>query len=581
MPARALWGSLLAACAVVLIAVSWAEYFTPIASQGFWIALQPAGAEAVVTRVAPEARTGVKPGDTILLSQMTMSERLRLRMSHSPAGWTMTIPVMRDGREMLMQAQSVFRVRPTSLTQEYVVFSTTSTIAIAILGLVAWRRPSIATVALLFYGAGTMTSGGIAALFSWLPDPAYGVAGVIISLFGELPNLALLVFITRFPELPQSAAGRLRMHVGDGIFIFFAVVSVLEGIYEPVLYRSWTFFDVWATAGTVLVVLAFAVFAYLDASGNDRRRIGWVIAGFVVSIIASSAFNIFLTTSGNLVGWSFILDSVLALALPVALAYAVLRHRVIDLGFAINRTVVYAAIVGIVIALVGVVDWLVSKLIGEQRLAGAVEALLTIAIGFALTFIHRWVERVVDRIVFRQRHIAEKQIACRIDALDFSESERAVDEALVHDVSAILRISSAAVFRRLDSSAAFVRTASLAWPVGTLESADGDALLVRTMRVVERPVFLDDVAIALPDAPTGRDRPAFAIPIVTQHELLGFVLYGNHEDGSSPDPDEIALLHRLARAAGAAYGTVEARRWRERATVLERSLLTQAPSLTP
>lgn len=66
----------------------------------------------------------------------------------------------------------------------------------------------------------------------------------------------------------------------------------------------------------------------------------------------------------------------------------------------------------------------------------------------------------------------------------------------------------------------------------------------------------------------------------TGHELLGFVLYGKHDDGSSPDPDEITLLQRLAHAAGIAYGNVESRRWRERATTLERALLSQPPSLS-
>jgi hypothetical protein len=574
---KMLLGPLLAVCALALIALTWAEYFAPSVDYRFGISVRAAGNEEVIVRIAPYARTDARVGDTILLSAMTMSQRLRLRMGISPDGWTIALPLMRDGQPIAAHASSAHWVRTPEYTQEFFEFAIVNTIAIAILGLVAWRKPSLATAALLFYGAGGMTTGGIAGLVSWLPDPAYGLACIVISLLSIGPTLALIIFITRFPELPQTARARLRMHIGDGVFAFGIVLSLLETIFEPYLYRSWTVVDVLVLIVTALVVLAFAVLAYVDASGNDRRRVGWVIAGFAVSVLASSSINVVLSLTGSLLSWIIPLSSVLNLALPIALAYAVLRHRVIDLGFAINRTVVYAAIIGIVIALVGLVDWFTAKLIGEQRLAGAVEALLTIAIGFALTFIHRWVERIVDRIVFRQRHLAEKQIACRIDALDFSESEAVVDEALVDDVSSILRISSAAVFRRVDAGSTFVRTASNAWDAGTMDSSGNDALLVRTMRASERPVFLDDVAITLPDAPLGSQRPAFAIPIVTQHELLGFVLYGNHDDGSTPDPDETALLHRLAHAAGAAYGNVEARRWRERATTLERSLLAQAP----
>jgi hypothetical protein len=149
-----------------------------------------------------------------------------------------------------------------------------------------------------------------------------------------------------------------------------------------------------------------------------------------------------------------------------------------------------------------------------------VEALLTIAIGFALTFIHRWVERLVDRVIFRKRHLAEKRIEYRIEALGFSESESAVDEALSRDAPEILAFASAAVFRRAAADAPFARAGSSGWPAGCADTIESDTLLVRSLRAMER----------------------------------------------------------LARAAGAAYAAVEARRWRERVASLERSLGTATPA---
>jgi len=46
--------------------------------------------------------------------------------------------------------------------------------------------------------------------------------------------------------------------------------------------------------------------------------------------------------------------------------------------------------------------------------------------------------------------------------------------------------------------------------------------------------------------PSGAARPAIAIPIVTQHELIGFALFGNRHDGALPDPEEIGLLANSA-----------------------------------
>ncbi len=573
--ARPLVGWILAACAAIALAFGWVEYFAPITDCTFGVALAARGDSAVVAAIRSGAgpfKNALRVGDVVLLSQMTMSERLRFNFGRSPVGWTMAVPVERGGTRLVATVTSRSRPPPTGALVSYTFLALESTITLAIIGLIAWRRPSIATAALLFFGAGSLTCGRLIGLASWLPDGAFGVATVLIALLSYVPIFALIPFITRFPTLPDNEGGRLRMHIGDAVFVMVAILSVVQAIYEPLLWNSWVALD-YATNFASLIVLGFAVAAYLDASGEDRRRIAWVIAGIVVSVVTATVFNaVDLAISLAEQSYLVVVIAMLGCALPIALGYAILRHRVLDLGFAVNRTLVYGVIVAVVIALVSLVDWLTSKLIDEQRLAAAVEASLTIAIGFALTFIHRWVERLVDRVIFRQRHLAEKRIEYRIEALGFSESESAVDEALSRDAPEILGFASAAVFRRATADAPFARMGSTGWPAASLETIDSDALLVRSLRAMERPFFLDDAVITLADAPAGAHHPVLAVPVVAQHALIGFALYGNHGDGSSPDPDETALLFKLARAAGTAYASVEARRWRERVASLERSL---------
>ena len=100
---------------------------------------------------------------------------------------------------------------------------------------------------------------------------------------GYTPIFALIPFITRLPTLPDTPGRRLRMRIGDAVFVVVALFSVLQAVYEPLLGQSWTALDN-ATNFASLIVLGFAVVAYLDASGEGRRRIAWVIAGIVVSV---------------------------------------------------------------------------------------------------------------------------------------------------------------------------------------------------------------------------------------------------------------------------------------------------------
>lgn len=61
-------------------------------------------------------------------------------------------------------------------------------------------------------------------------------------------------------------------------------------------------------------------------------------------------------------------------------------------------------------------------------------------------------------------------------------------------------------------------------------------------------------------------------------DLRVLSLSDRHRDGASPDPEEVSLLQSLARAAGAAYRSVEARQWRDRASALETSMQSVLPA---
>ncbi|HZY99802.1 MAG TPA: GAF domain-containing protein [Candidatus Baltobacteraceae bacterium] len=583
---RPIVGYILAFLAIAMLCLVFGEALAPLAHTTFGVRIVPSGNRAAVGRILPDSaayEAGVRVGDQIDVMSMTIGGRMRLRTSASPIGTQIAVPIVRNGQRRFVTFVS--GPRPTGSVFASWQFLLSALVTLLIVAVIAWRKPSTATAALVLYGMGACTTAGIVAQFSWLSEPWYTIVGVfIISAFSTLPIAALLPFIVRFPYPPVTREARIRMHVADGLFWATAILCLIETLYEPVLYVSWFAFDMAVTMGLMAIVLIFAVLVYRDATGEERRRIGWVMAGLIVSAAGYTAFNIIDTYIVS--GWTappgvVAATQLLQCALPLALAYAVLRHRVLDIGFALNRTMVYGAITALVVAVVSLVDWLSSRVISEQRWALALEAVITIGFGFALNFIHGKTERLIDRIVFRARHLAEKRIEYRIGALGFSSSAAAVDEAVADDAPRILDLSSAAVFGRLAEKEPFTRKASFGWSGESTVSVADDSLLVRTLRSLERPIVLDDVAIVLDSAPSGAARPAIAIPIVTQHELIGFALFGNRRDGALPDPEEIGLLAKLCAAAGNAYGAVEARQWRERAATLERSLANLMPANQP
>jgi hypothetical protein len=582
-PDRPIVGWFLAAIALVVLVLAWAEKLDPLASMTFGVTLGDNGQGAYVAAVLPGSasdRQGIKVGDLVDVRALTTSSRFRLAVG-SPPGTQVTLRIGHNGswRDVAVTAGP----KPES----GVTFITTigATITLLVVALIGYRRPSLATAALVWYGCGSVTTFGMTALFSRLPDPWFGGAAVfIVAALSQLPVFALFPFIARFPNLPTSRPARVRMHIADGLFLAAVVFFTVQTIFEPVTFISWSFFlnDIVGVGSTVLV-LVFTLLAYRDESGESRRRIGWVIFGLLVSDVAYNVFDA-LTTAGllGLTPSLKVAEQVagsLQVALPVALAYAVLRHRVLDIGFALNRGVVYAVLTTIIICVVGLVDWLTSRLLNQERLALAIEAVATILVGVSLNWLHGRVERIVDQTVFRKRHVAERRIEHRIEALRFAATDSSIDDALAGDAPEILDLASAAVFRRVVSGGPFLRIAAHGWGDSDVDAVDPDSLLVRTILAVERSIILADLAISHPGMPHGSATPVLAIPINAQHELLGFALFGNDREGGSLDPTQISLLARLVNAASNAYGVVEARRWRARAAELEGVLPMMSPAV--
>ena len=576
-------GLLLAAIALFVLVLAWGEMLDPLAHSGFGLRLNDGAGGPAVSYVRPGSsaeRLGIKRGDSVDVGSMTLSQRMRLTVG-SPPGTRLDVRAGRNGRwRTVTLVASPFTAQDVSTNWALVI---QATITLLIVAFIALRRPSVATAALVLYGCGAVTTFATTAEFAWIPDPWFGAVAVfIIAAFSELPLFALLPFITRFPHEPTTPKALARRRIADAFFVAVAMAEVFVTIFEPVTFYSWeTFHNIvtWV-AGAAMLVLA--LLAYRDESGESRRRIGWVIAGFSVSVLAYAAFdNVVLevaqSSTPTLLAIGFVVQ-MLEVALPVALAYAILRHRVMDIGFALNRSVVYAVLTTVVVCIVSLIDWLGSRLLSEQRLALAVEAVATIAVGVSLNRLHARIERFVDSTVFRQRHVAERRIDHRLEALGYATSESTIDEALAGDAADILGLASAAVFRRAGPAGHFERVAAVGWSGAVTSSIDAESLLVRTLRAVERRVVLADLAISCAGLPAGAKAPILAIPIIAQHELIGFALYGNERDGASPDPTEVGLLGRLVSAASSAYGVVEARRWRRRASELEGSLRFAAES---
>lgn len=88
----------------------------------------------------------------------------------------------------------------------------------------------------------------------------------------------------------------------------------------------------------------------------------------------------------------------------------------------------------------------------------------------------------------------------------------------------------------------------LSWNDAHATSLDAECLLLRYLQAEHGPLRLDDAQLLPAGIPEGAALPVLAIPIVNQHVLVAAVLYGAHINHTLLDPDQIELLHALAKA---------------------------------
>ena len=185
----------------------------------------------------------------------------------------------------------------------------------------------------------------------------------------------------------------------------------LELINFPVIYSGLALCYVLAT-----LFLLGVQYRRLD-DVNDRRRMHVLFAGGLLSCLAIAAIIALLTLfrarlSAAVLGTLF----TFSLALPVALAYAVLRHRVFDLGLIVRRGLQYALARGAlvsavpILAAIFIVDLLLhgdqpilTVLRGRGWIYGALAALAA----FAYTKRQTWLE-ALDRRFFREQYDARR-----------------------------------------------------------------------------------------------------------------------------------------------------------------------------
>jgi hypothetical protein len=517
-----------------------------------------------VERGSPADRAGVRVGDRLTPGEnyATASrvrapyagERETLAFEHGTRIYTVTLTARSNPRFGLWQRiGGVLAYIPP-------------TVFLIVAFILVLLRPSIMSWSFYVFAVGYF--GTSPAFMYWshvLAPPAYlALSFVLSTVFGAWSVLPLLPFVLRFPD--GDVLG-WRRRIDPFILAFLGATYVLY-VIEWRSYTSIQAIPTWDVIPSTIIPLAGFALAglilaknFATATPSDQQRFAFVALGTLISFLAYAIYFVpgVPFALGQVIGFAVVL-------MPICVAYAVFRLRVLDVNFVLNRALVYGVLSVGVVAFVSVLDWFFSRVVAIGRLAIGLELLATIAVGFLLDRINRAVEGIVEALFFRGRRLAENHLRRAAAALPYATGEDAIVDGLVQIPVDAMGLAAAALYRRSQNGTRFEGVATARQTTIAPPGFDENDLLVRLLLAEERVIWLDDLRSHLD--PQNAAIYTLAVPVTVRHELVSFTLYGAHANGAQLDPEEVVLLEELAREAARAYDHVEAERVRKRYTEL-------------
>lgn len=560
------------------VALSWHPF------SDFGLEFDAVGKIVGVDRGSSADKAGVRSGERIDLAATPIASRQYVVTGYSaaPAGLSADFVISDGSKSRLVRLVAAPHPRSTvdNLTNDVLMIATAGLVAIS--AALVLLRPSKMTWAFFLYGA-TAGSGSVL-LNAALPLWAYVVQSLTLSTGLTLSWIPFAIFALRFPN---DAATGWRRVAQNAVLASLAVLVPLAlwfsvGVVaaRPVPYAIVLLLGFLQLAGLLFVAGTFAL-TYVHASSPDRARLRWVMVGMIVGYSGVVAFQLSSYIPGFAVTAIFPIAVVnllqaLQIAVPVTVAYAIVRHRVFDVRFVLGRAVVYGLLTTLVVALVAAIDFVAGKLLASTRLAAIGEAGAAIVIGLSLNPLHKRLERFIDTVLFRSRHRAEQRLRRVAAGLPHARAADAVTSAIVAEPVEAFALTSAAVFRR-DQSGRFVREEAIGWGPDDLRSIEADSSVTLQLRAGSRSIAVDDASWPGGAMPEGTYRPAIALAVEIRSAFEAIVLYGPHTSGEDIDPEEVAVLEALMSAAATAYDHIAAETAMQHLAQLETELRALRP----
>ena len=514
---------------------------------------RPEGFDSIVVSSGPDARkAGLRAGDIVLTSRMSAANASRFR-NGAPHGTMLHLLV--SGRKGVRRVDlPATALRATSpIKDAFDLLAITFSLLLA--GYLGLRKPGVMIGALiLFLGGGDLSWPRFAVFFANAPDAIYvPLVNVLSALCDWFPILALASFAVRLPGSEPARKHRAAIRITDAVVLAGFIAALFP--QTNALYMSLTAFSGIALLGASLAALALA-------RPSDRARVGIVFGGVMIGGVGYAVNMIGLRGFNE----PFILFSLYAtmsvVLVPVSVAYAILRHRVFDIAFVLNRTIVYALTSAAVVLVFAALEFAAERYLNDlTHVEGiALQFVIAMIVIVCVRSVHGRADRLVDNVLFRTRHEQESALRRFATTLQFYTEESALVRDTIDALGRYARVQGAALYVARTRELQLVRSSfSIAAP----EIDQNDTAYVE-LRAHHEALQAHGMPTAFPG-----DR---LYPMILAGRIGGVIATGERESGEAMPPDIDEAIHRIAAAVAVALAAIDSDRIREENRLLHARL---------
>jgi two-component system, NtrC family, sensor kinase len=326
--------------------------------------------------------------------------------------------------------------------------------------------------------------------------------------------------------------------------------------HREVLWQVTSFIDNWKPIYfATLFAVSFGILlgSYRRTrSLTARKQMKWLVWGTGAGVMPFFLFYAIPFALGREPRQAMELAGYIPLALiPLSLAYAVVKHRLMDVELIFRRTLVYilalAAILGMCLLAVNLFQVLLAS--DQEPHVTVIAILSTMVVALLFSPVKNRIQEGIDRLFFRERYNSRRALLRLSQDLNADLDLGRMAERLLEGVHDALGVSSLALFLPHDDGGFWIFKDLGCTPAACLAHLPPGGSLVRALAAGE-PVLAEAHAELYPEA--GPLDLSHYFPCRVKGEVIAILGVGRKEMFDPLNSEEVDVLQALAGQAATA-----------------------------